>query len=198
MSARSRIAGKALPLRGDDVDTDRIIPARFLKTVTFEGLGEHAFEDDRKAAAGAHPFDRREHQDARILLVNRNFGCGSSREHAPQALARRGILAVAGESFSEIFRGNAAAIGLPCVTVPRETAVELQSMAEADPSLLFELDLASRSVAAGGRSVAVALPDGLRESFLSGSWDGTSQLLLALPEARDVAERLPYVRGFAA
>ncbi|MGZ5429507.1 MAG: 3-isopropylmalate dehydratase small subunit, partial [Thermoanaerobaculia bacterium] len=136
LPAIRRVSGTALPLGGDDIDTDRIIPARFLVSITFEGLGAHAFEDDRKAAKAAgkaHPFDDPRFSGARILLVNRNFGCGSSREHAPQALARAGIKALVGESFSEIFFGNAVAIGLPCVTAPHEAVARLQSLVEGAP-----------------------------------------------------------------
>ncbi|MGE5717545.1 MAG: 3-isopropylmalate dehydratase small subunit, partial [Acidobacteriota bacterium] len=136
LPAIRRVSGRGIPLSGDDVDTDRVIPARFLVSVTFEGLGAHAFEDDRKAAkakGSAHPFDDPRFSGARILLVNRNFGCGSSREHAPQAIARAGVKAIVGESFSEIFFGNAVAIGLPCVTLPRETVKELQSLVENAP-----------------------------------------------------------------
>ncbi|MBK9090960.1 MAG: isopropylmalate isomerase [Holophagales bacterium] len=141
MSRIDRIRGTALPLRGDDVDTDRIIPARYLKAVTFEGLGDHAFEDDRIALAGAHPFDDSRFASASILVVNRNFGCGSSREHAPQALYRRGLRAVVGEGFSEIFFGNSVALGLPCLRVSREDAIALQDLAEREPGTEFVVDL---------------------------------------------------------
>ena len=190
MSAILRVRGTALPLRGDDVDTDRIIPARYLKAITFEGLGEHAFEDDRRALGGAHPFDDPRFAEASILLVNRNFGCGSSREHAPQALYRRGFRAVVGEGFSEIFFGNSVALGLPCLRVTREDALALQELAGSAPSTPFEVDLEAGLVAAGELRAACELPAGAREAFLSGRWDGLNLLLDRFEEVRAVARRL--------
>lgn len=191
MSAIRRVRGTALPLRGDDVDTDRIIPARFLKAVTFEGLGDHAFEDDRRALRGAHPFDDPRYAGATFLLVNRNFGCGSSREHAPQALFRRGLRAIVGESFSEIFFGNSVALGLPCVTLGREDVRALQELVEAGPGTELELDLEARAVAAAGRTFPLSIPDGAREAFLSGRWDPLGLLLERFDEVRAVEARLP-------
>jgi 3-isopropylmalate/(R)-2-methylmalate dehydratase small subunit len=199
LPAIGRVSGTALPLPGDDIDTDRIIPARFLVSITFEGLGAHAFEDDRKAAKAkgqTHPFDDPRFWGARILLVNRNFGCGSSREHAPQAIVRGGIRAVVGESFSEIFFGNAVAIGLPCVALPRETVRDLQSLAEGDPKAAFSVDLDARTLTAEGREFPVSIPENARQAFLSGNWDGTSMLLEGFDEVRAVAARLPYMNGF--
>ncbi len=199
LPAIRRVSGAALPLRGDDVDTDRIIPARFLVSITFEGLGEHAFEDDRKAAKAkgkAHPFDDPRFAGARILLVNRNFGCGSSREHAPQALARGGIKAVVGESFSEIFFGNAVAIGLPCVALPGEAIARLQSLVEGAPKSALAVDLEARTLIADGKTLPVSIPENAREAFLSGNWDGTSMLLERFQDVEAVAARLPYVAGF--
>jgi 3-isopropylmalate/(R)-2-methylmalate dehydratase small subunit len=187
-----RVRGTAIPLRGDDVDTDRIIPARYLKAITFEGLGEHAFEDDRRALAGAHPFD-----DPRfgggLLIVNRNFGCGSSREHAPQALYRRGIRAILGESFSEIFFGNSVALGIPCVTLAREDVRALQALVEAEPATVLEIDLEQRAVRAAGRVFSLSFPEGAREAFLTGRWDSLGLLLEDFDEVRGVAARLPAV-----
>ena len=191
MSRIDRICGTALPLRGDDVDTDRIIPARYLKAVTFEGLGEHAFEDDRKALAGAHPFDNARFASASILVVNRNFGCGSSREHAPQALYRRGLRAVVGEGFSEIFFGNSVALGLPCVTISRADAATLQDLAEREPETEFLVDLEARRVAAGAFEAPITLPAAAREAFLTGGWDGLNLLLERFDEVRSLAARLP-------
>src|SRR5438874_2252217 len=172
-----KIAGRAIPLRGHDIDTDRIIPARFLKSVTFEGLETHVFEDDRKQLderGGLHPFSNPRYQDAAVLLVNGNFGCGSSREHAPQALQRWGIRAVVGESFSEIFFGNAVALGMACLTVSAKDAEALLSAVEADPSLELAVSVSGETVAAGGRRYHAAIPAGARQALTSGSWDATS------------------------
>jgi 3-isopropylmalate/(R)-2-methylmalate dehydratase small subunit len=199
LSAIRRVSGTALPLRGDDVDTDRIIPARFLVSITFEGLGAHAFEDDRlslSAKGETHPFDDARFRGAGILLVNRNFGCGSSREHAPQALFRGGIKAVVGESFSEIFFGNSVAIGLPCVTLPRETMQALQTLVEGKPAVALSLDLESQTLVAEEKTFPVSIPSNAREAFLSGHWDGTSMLLDRFGEVEALARRLPYVAGF--
>ena len=195
MSRIDRIRGTALLLRGDDVDTDRIIPARYLKAVTFEGLGDHAFEDDRIALAGAHPFDDPRFSLATVLVVNRNFGCGSSREHAPQALYRRGLRALVGESFSEIFFGNAVALGLPCVAVSRADACTLQDLAEREPGTEFVVDLEARRVTAGAFEAAITIPAAAREAFLTGGWDGLNLLLERFEEVRAVATRLPGATG---
>jgi 3-isopropylmalate/(R)-2-methylmalate dehydratase small subunit len=191
------IRGTGLPLRGDDIDTDRIIPARFLKSITFEGLQDHLFEDDRRemdaTQPGAHPASNPAFARARVMLVQSNFGCGSSREHAPQAIYRRGIRAVVGQSFSEIFFSNSVALGMPCPTTSRETAEALIAIAEQDPSAEFAVDLTSMTVTAAGRSFDVSLPASAREAFLDGGWDATGLLLENYDEVRAVAARLPYV-----
>ena len=196
----NRVIGPALVLRGDDIDTDRIIPARFLKCVAFDGLGEQVFADDRAELGGSHPFDRPEHRDATILLVNRNFGCGSSREHAPQALMRWGIRAVVGESFAEIFYGNCLALGIPCLQAPHDTMLAIQVAAAADPTILFNLDLAQASLTAGdpnaGQSWNLELAAGPQLMLVSGQWDGTGQLLARDSELTATAARLPYLSGF--
>ena len=192
----TRIDGRALPIRGHNIDTDRIIPARFLRSVSFEGLEKHLFEDDLAQAGAAHPLANPAYQGATILFVNANFGCGSSREHAPQAIRRRGIRAVVGESFSEIFFGNSVALGMPCATVSAEAAGELQALAEASPATEFQIDLVNMSISGAGRSWPLSLPTAARESFLDGSWDATGQLLDRFEEVRAVAARLPYVNGF--
>src|SRR3954462_7326279 len=145
MASITAVSGRGLPLRGDDLDTDRIMPARFLRSVTFEGLERHLFEDDR-AANPAHAFNDARYQGATILVVNRNFGCGSSREHAPQGLARFGIRAVVGESFSEIFQGNAAMLGIPCLAADRESINTLQTLVEQKPDVTIEINLQSAIV----------------------------------------------------
>jgi 3-isopropylmalate/(R)-2-methylmalate dehydratase small subunit len=192
------VTGTALPLPGDDIDTDRIIPARFLKGVSFAGLGEQAFADDRRELAGSHPFDRPEHHDAQLLLVNGNFGCGSSREHAPQALMRWGIRALVGESFAEIFFGNCLALGLPCLQAPRAVVQELQALAKAEPTIPWELDVAGRELRQGDRRWPLTLADGPHEMLLSGRWDATGQLLSNDAQLQATAARLPYLSGFRA
>ena len=191
----ARIAGTATPLRGDNIDTDRIIPARFLKSISFEGLEDHLFEDDRRADA-SHPFSNPTYDGASILLVNANFGCGSSREHAPQAIRRRGIRAVIGESFSEIFFGNSVALGLPCVTATREDVQRLMQLVEQSPDAEIAIDLENRRVSGVGIEVPVELPKAARESFLDGTWDATALLLDRFEDVQQVAARLPYVTGW--
>jgi 3-isopropylmalate/(R)-2-methylmalate dehydratase small subunit len=192
----TRISGTALPLRGDNIDTDRIIPARFLRSVSFEGLEQHLFEDDR-AQAASHPFANPAYDGAAILVVNANFGCGSSREHAPQAIRRRGIRAVVGESFSEIFFGNSVALGMPCASVAPEHARALQEAAISDPAATLTLDLTAMRVVVGDMAIPVQLPNAARESFLDGSWDATGLLLERYDDVRVVAGRLPYISGWS-
>ena len=195
----TRVTGRALVLRGDDIDTDRIIPARFLKCVTFDGLGQQVFADDRIELQGAHPFDRPEHQGARLLLVNRNFGCGSSREHAPQALMRWGIRAVVGESFAEIFYGNCLALGIPCLTASHELMLAIQAAAGADPAaeLALEVTTASLSSSQAATRWELELAPGPRQMLSTGLWDGTGQLVANAPALAATAARLPYMTNFA-
>jgi 3-isopropylmalate/(R)-2-methylmalate dehydratase small subunit len=200
-----RLEGQAVAVVGDDIDTDRIIPARFLKCVSFEGLAAGAFADDRLELAGAHPFDNPEHQQATILVVNRNFGCGSSREHAPQALMRWGIRAVIGESFSEIFFGNCLAMGIPCLMASHDVALALQQAIAADRAAQLVIDLEALQVrllgfaaAAGERRWSLALAPGPHRMLVSGQWDGTGQLVANDAELGRTAARLPYLQGFAA
>ncbi len=193
------VEGRGIAVRGHDIDTDRIMPARFLRAVRFEGLEAHVFEDDRAAwpaGAGRHPFDDPRHAGATVLVVNRNFGCGSSREHAPQGLVRWGIEAVVGESFSEIFFGNSLALGLPCVVVASEDAAWLQAAIEADPALVVRVDVEESVVSAGSRRLAASLPASARDAFVSGAWDATGLLLQDVDAVQAVARRLPYVAGF--
>jgi 3-isopropylmalate/(R)-2-methylmalate dehydratase small subunit len=195
----TRIAGTAVPLRGDDIDTDRIIPARFLKAITFENLETHLFEDDRQQAdarkPGSHPISNPAYAGARIMLVNANFGCGSSREHAPQAIHRRGIHVVVGQSFSEIFFGNSVALGLPCPTASRETLDALMDLVERDPSTSITVDLEKMRVSAAGKDYELTLPAGAKDAFLSGTWDATGLLRDMPEEIAALADRLPYVSG---
>jgi 3-isopropylmalate/(R)-2-methylmalate dehydratase small subunit len=190
----TRVSGRALPLRGHDIDTDRIIPARFLVAVSFEGLEQHVFADDRKD--GGHPFDAPQYQGAHVLFVNRNFGCGSSREHAPQAIQRWGIQAIVGEGYSEIFFGNAVQLGLPCVTVDAAGIEQLQSTAEASPDTEFVVDLEAMTVSGGGATVKATMPAAARDALTTGLWDGTGLLLAEFDQVRATAKRLPYVSRF--
>ena len=190
-----RVEGTAIPVRGDNVDTDRIIPARFLKAITFEGLGDHVFEDDRLAMPG-HPFSNPAYAGARILLVNENFGSGSSREHAPQALKRWGLAACVGESFSEIFRGNSLAIGLACVTASHDVIERLMALVETTPSSRLTLSLQDQVLKVDGSRVVVGVEAPVRDALLAGTWDATGLLLDDFDVVRGVASRVPYIRGF--
>ena len=196
--AITRVNGTTVVVRGDDIDTDRIIPARFLKCVTFEALGPAVFADDRAELAGEHPFDRPEHQGATILLVNRNFGCGSSREHAPQALMRWGIRAVVGESFAEIFYGNCLALGIPCLVADHDTMRAIQEAAATTPAEPFELDVEATSLSGAGQRWSLELASGPRQMLVSGQWDATGQLLANDDALKATAARLPYLAQFAA
>jgi 3-isopropylmalate/(R)-2-methylmalate dehydratase small subunit len=179
-----RIAGRGISIRGDDIDTDQILPARYLTAITFAGMEAHAFKDARaaaKAQGDVHPLDQPRFTGGSLLLVNRNFGCGSSREHAPQSLHRRGIAAVIGESFGEIFAGNCVSIGMPCVQADAGTIAALQRINETAPETQFVLDLARQTITAGERVFAITLAEGRRRQFLEGTWDPTSVLLAAGP-----------------
>ena len=192
----TRIDGTALPLRGDNIDTDRIIPARFLRSVSFEGLERHLFEDDRAQAAGIHPLSNPDYEAAALMFVESNFGCGSSREHAPQAIRRRGIRAVIGVSFSEIFFGNSVALGMPCALVQPDGARQLIAAVETNPAAIFTLDLNEMRVSGADLSLPVTLPAAARESFVEGTWDATGLLLDRYEAVEAVAARLPYVSGW--
>ena len=199
----TRIEGNALPMRGDDIDTDRIMPARYLKAVTFEGLEKYLFVDERTGSSagdhahGVHPFDNPQYTGATILLVNRNFGCGSSREHAPQGLYRSGIRAVIGESFSEIFFGNAVMIGLPCLTASPLEIREMMDRVEERPDATLRVDLTTGTCEMEGLTCAVSLPSNVRDAFVTGAWDTTALLLERYNEVDAVAKQLPYVRSFS-
>jgi 3-isopropylmalate/(R)-2-methylmalate dehydratase small subunit len=194
------VRGRALPLHGDNIDTDRIIPARFLRSVSFEGLEEHLFEDDvlqAEAGGDTHATADARFRGATILVVNRNFGCGSSREHAPQAIRRRGFRAVIGESFSEIFFGNSVALGMPCVTAAESHVAELQAFVERSPEAEGLVDLNAMTIAFDGLERPALLPQAARESFLAGTWDATALLLDRFDDVERTARALPYIRGWA-
>jgi len=193
-SVVKQIKGRVVPVRGADIDTDRIIPARYLRTVTFESLGEHAFEDDR--SGGGHPFDDARFQGAQVLVTNANFGCGSSREHAPQSLMRWGIRAFVAESFAEIFFGNCVALGLACLVAAPADVQNLQAAVEAEPEQEVEVDLEARVVRYSGGEIAVEIPDGAREQLVSGKWDSLGQLLDAEQAVAAKAKSLPYTTSF--
>lgn len=193
MSQVPAVTGRAVPLIGNDIDTDRIIPARFLRCVTFDGLGAQVFADDRSQLKGEHPFDQPQYQGAEILVVNRNFGCGSSREHAPQAIAKWGIKGLIGESFAEIFFGNCVAMGIPCVTAAAADVQALQAWVAAHPQTPISLDLQSLRVQFGEASIPVTIAEGPRNMFLSGTWDACGQLVAQAEQIRQTAARLPYV-----
>ena len=195
MNAITSVTGRGLPVRGDDLDTDRIMPARYLRAVTFEGLEQHLFEDDRRADP-SHPFNDARYTGATVLVVNRNFGCGSSREHAPQGLARFGIAAIVGESFSEIFLGNSAVLGIPCFSADHASVDALQSLVERAPETLIEARVDTGAVTAGSVRLVATIPPGLRDAFVSGQWNPTAMLLDRFDEVRVVADALPYVTGF--
>ena len=188
-----QISGKCISLIGNDIDTDRIIPARFLKCINFDALGNSVFEDDRKTLKGRHPLDVQENKNASILIVNSNFGCGSSREHAPQALMRWGIKAIIGESFAEIFYSNCVAIGIPCFTLPKKSIQDIQKYIE-NKSLFLEIDLKNCLAKSKDLNFILEIKESSRKMFLSGEWDATAKLL----EKSNLVERkfqeLPYIK----
>jgi len=185
--------GKCISLIGNDIDTDRIIPARFLKCVNFDSLGESVFEDDRETLKGNHPFDLEENKNATILIVNSNFGCGSSREHAPQALMRWGIKAIIGESFADIFYSNCIAIGIPCFTLSKKFIDEIQDYCD-NQFLFLEIDLKNSLAKSKDLNFNLEIKESSRKMFLSGEWDATATLL----ENETLVERkykeLPYIK----
>jgi 3-isopropylmalate/(R)-2-methylmalate dehydratase small subunit len=189
-----RVAGTGVPLRGDDVDTDQIIPARFLKSTTWEGLGEYAFYDARRNDDGSlndHPFN--EYKGASVLVVNDNFGCGSSREHAPRALQRWGVDAIIGESFAEIFADNCKSLGIPAATADPGTVERLQDFAETDPSAGIELDVAEERVVYDHEEVDVSIDESMREALVQGIWDSTTLMRSNMDAVHETAASLPYV-----
>ncbi|WP_319477273.1 3-isopropylmalate dehydratase small subunit [Marispirochaeta aestuarii] len=195
MKKITSISGKALPIQGNDIDTDRVIPARYMKSVTFSGLGAYAFYDERYDEEGKpkdHPMNSPRYTGASIMVVNKNFGCGSSREHAPQALRDFGIGALVGESFAEIFAGNCSALGMPTVTVSEEAALQLQKLVAADPGIEIQIDLENMTISAGDYQIEASMPETYRRAMLDGSWDSTSLLLQAKDEIEKVEGSLHY------
>jgi len=190
------IRGRSFAIRGDDIDTDRIIPARFLKCVSFSALGEQVFADDRKELKGNHPFDLDHNKGANILIVNDNFGCGSSREHAPQALMRWGIRLIIGESFAEIFFGNCLALGIPCLTTSKEEIVKLQNLVEKNSTEIWNFNLKNQSISNQKETVKLYLDEGPFNMLNSGKWDATSQLLDEEDKINKTFNNLPYLNHF--
>ena len=192
-----KISGTALMIQGEDIDTDRIIPARFLKCVSFDALGDQVFADDRLELAGEHPFDQERFKDASILIVNGNFGCGSSREHAPQALMRWGIRAVVGVSFAEIFFGNCLALGIPCASALPDQILAIQAAVNGDATRHWALDLEGMTLASDQERWDVTIDAGPRDMLRSGKWDATSHLLDNSSKVEGLMNRLPYLNNFA-
>lgn len=192
----SSVVGRAVPVVGDDIDTDRIIPARFMKCVTFDGLGEFLFNDVRKNPDGslkAHPMNDPKYSGATILISGNNFGCGSSREHAPQSIHKAGFRAVIAEGFAEIFFGNSTQLGIPCVSVSRADREKLQAAVEANPQLEVTIDLEAKVVRFGSESIPFNLREGARSSLVSGTWDPLGELLEANAKVAEVMKGLPYL-----
>lgn len=202
MSSGARIiqvAGRAIPVRGNDTDTDRIVPARYLKEATFARMGEYPFFDERFDSSGnpkPHPFNEARFKGASILFVNKNFGCGSSREHAPQALYRFGIHAIVGESFAAIFAGNCLMMGIPAVSASSADMEELMRAADSDPQIVYTVDLGSKALSYAERRIPFDLPETYRSALMSGSWDSTSMLRGNLDKVKKVASTLPYMTRF--
>ncbi len=194
-----RREGRGIVVRGGDIDTDRIIPARYMKSISFAGLEQHVFADARYSADGMpkdHPFNDARFEGASILVVNANFGCGSSREHAPQALMRWGIRAIVGQSFAEIFFGNCTALGIPAVTVSAENVAALMDAVELDPEQRVVVDLVAGTVSSRAGTAPVSVPEGARRQLLEGTWDAMGSLLAGRDEVVATEARLPYPNRF--
>lgn len=194
----SLITGRGVAVPGNDIDTDRIIPARYLKCVTFDGLGEGLFADDRKAVAqggGVHPLDDPRFAGATILLSGANFGCGSSREHAPQAIRKFGIRAVIAENYAEIFFGNSTTIGLACITATRADIQRVSAAITANPQLELAVDLVAQQIRFGGETVPLTMRDSARQALVNGRWDTIGELLEGLPQVQAHTAGLPYLSG---
>lgn len=190
------VTGRAVNVPGNDIDTDRIIPARFMKCVTFDGLGEFVFFDVRHDPQGKkidHPIDRPQHKGATILLSGANFGCGSSREHAPQAISKAGFKAIIAENFAEIFFGNSTTLGMPCVTAAREDIAKIAAAVEADPKVEVTIDLVKLEARFAGQSVKIAQRETARDALVNGRWDAIGELIDGLPDVRTTAAKLPYM-----
>jgi len=192
----THITGRAVCVPGNDIDTDRIIPARFMKCVTFDGLGEFLFHDVRKHADGSdkpHPLNEPRFKGATVLLSGANFGCGSSREHAPQAIQKYGFRAVVAEGFAEIFFGNCATLGIPCATASREDIAKITAAVAANPQTEVVVDVAKQEIRFAGQTVPAAFRESARDALVNGRWDAIGELLDGLPTVKTTAAKLPYL-----
>jgi 3-isopropylmalate/(R)-2-methylmalate dehydratase small subunit len=193
LSPIKKVTGRAVPIEGDDIDTDRIIPARYMRCVTFDGLGEFLFRDIRQTPEGKstnHPIDQAQFKGSTILVSGMNFGCGSSREHAPQAIVRAGFKAVIAGNFAEIFFGNSTTLGLPCVTAKKEDLEALTQLIKKEPSTEVQIDLVKLQVTAGKLSFSVTMKASAQQGLLSGRYDAVAGLLANLPKVKELAARL--------
>ncbi|HZL46170.1 MAG TPA: 3-isopropylmalate dehydratase small subunit [Opitutaceae bacterium] len=190
------VTGRAVVVPGNDIDTDRIIPARFMKCVTFDGLGEYLFYDVRKNADGTdrpHPLNDPRFKNATILLSGANFGCGSSREHAPQALQKHGFRAIVAESYAEIFFGNCTTLGIPCVSAGRADIQRIAAAVAKNPAVEVVVDVAGAEIRFGGQTVKAGMRESAREALVNGRWDPIGDLLEGVGEVKRLAARLPYL-----
>ena len=193
------ISGTAVPIRGNDIDTDRIIPARYLKEPTFARMGNYPFFDERFDSSGKkkdHPLNDPEYRGASLLFVNKNFGCGSSREHAPQALYRFGIKAIVGESYAAIFAGNCTMMGLPAVVVGAKEIDQLIKSVEENPRTEYTVDLEKKTISYGNQKLPFDMPETYRTALTQGYWDSTALLRANLDQVKLTAAKLPYMGGF--
>ncbi len=197
LEAIKQVSGRGVYVAGNDIDTDRIIPARFMKCVTFDGLGRYAFHDARFDEAGnatSHALNDPRFAGAEVLVSNLNFGCGSSREHAPQALAKAGFRAVVAQSYAEIFFGNAATLGIPCVSLSAGDIEALAAIVEAEPATIISVDLEAQVVRAGDNTeFASSMKESARDALISGRWDPIGELLETRARVAEVAAKLPYM-----
>ena len=190
------VSGRAVCVPGNDIDTDRIIPARFMKCVTFDGLGAYLFNDVRRQLDGTekpHPLNEARFQGAKILLSGANFGCGSSREHAPQAIAKHGFKAIVAESYAEIFFGNSTTLGLPCASAAREDIARIAAAVEADPALEVVIDVTNQEIRFGGQKVKASFRESARDALINGRWDAIGELLDGRDAVKVTAAKLPYL-----
>jgi 3-isopropylmalate/(R)-2-methylmalate dehydratase small subunit len=194
LSPIRKVTGRAVPIEGDDIDTDRIIPARYMRCVTFDGLGEFLFRDIRQTPEGQsknHPIDQPKFKGSTILVSGMNFGCGSSREHAPQAIVRAGYKAVIAGNFAEIFFGNSTTLGLPCVSAKKEDLQALTQLISTEPNTEVDINLEKLTVTAGKLSFSVTMKVSAQQGLLSGRYDAIADLLGNLPKVKELAARLP-------